>query len=105
MQGSLERLLKGAQECSGVPGFSRSPDLLCPLPRYLKWPRELGLAVIFDQFKCTVENALLSTKLEGRHRREREGPELWGEGDTGGRGLGVPSSYTGTSECIPRCQH
>lgn len=80
MQGSLERLLKGAQECSGVPGFSRSPNLLCPLPRYLKWPRELSLAVIFDQFKCTVENALLSTKLEGKAQKRKRRTRVVGRG-------------------------
>lgn len=79
MQGSLERLLKGAQECSGVPGFSHSPDL-CPLPRYLKCPRELGLTVIFDQVKRTVEDALLSTKLEGKAQKRKRGTRAVGRG-------------------------
>lgn len=66
------------------PWLQSLPPDLCPLPRYLKWPRELGLTVIFDQFKCTVENALLSTELEGKAQR-REGQSCgerghWREG-------------------------
>jgi hypothetical protein len=43
---------------------SHSPEFHFHLFRYLKWPRELGLAVTLDQCKCTVENAKLSTELE-----------------------------------------